>query len=46
MAKSSYELDAARELMQLLEDAIYERGMRLEPRELVREAFTSAPSVR
>jgi len=46
VAKSSYELDAARELLQLLEDAVYERGMRLDPRELVREAFTSAPSAR
>jgi len=46
VASSSYELDAARELMQLLEDTIYERSMRLDPRELVREAFTAPPSAR
>lgn len=46
VAKSSYELDAARELMQLLEDAVYERSMRLDPRELVRQAFSTPPSSR
>jgi hypothetical protein len=43
VSRSSLELDTARELLQLLEDAVGERSVRLDPRELVREAF-SAPA--
>jgi hypothetical protein len=46
VARCSFELDAARELLQLLEDAVFARRVRLDPRELVREAFTSPPSAR
>lgn len=46
VAKSSFELDAGRELLELLEHAVFARPVRLDPRELVREAFTSPPSAR
>jgi hypothetical protein len=46
VAKCSFELDAGRELLELLENAIYARSVRLDPRELVREAFTAPPSAR
>lgn len=46
VSRCSFELDAARELLQLLEDAVFARSVRLDPRELVREAFTSPPSAR
>lgn len=40
VAKSAFELDAARHLIQLLEDAASGRRVRVDPRELVRQAFT------
>jgi hypothetical protein len=46
VSRCSFELDAARELLQLLEDAVFARRVRLDPRELVREAFTAPPSAR
>ena len=46
VSRCSFELDAARELLQLLEDAVFARRVRVDPRELVREAFTSPPSAR
>jgi hypothetical protein len=46
VAKCSFELGAARELLQLLENALCERPVRLVPRELVRESFSSPPSAR
>jgi hypothetical protein len=46
VSRCSFELDAARELLQLLEDAVFARSVRLDPRELVREAFTAPPSAR
>lgn len=46
VSRCSFELDAARELLQLLEDAVFSRSVRLDPRELVREAFTAPPSAR
>lgn len=46
VSKCSFELDAGRELLELLEHAVFARPMRLDPRELVREAFTSPPSAR
>jgi len=46
VSKCSFELDACRELLELLEHAVFARPIRLDPRELVREAFTSPPSAR
>ncbi len=46
VSKCSFELDAARELLELMEDAVFARGVRLDPRELVRETFTAPPSAR
>ncbi|MDQ2644940.1 MAG: hypothetical protein M3020_14080 [Myxococcota bacterium] len=46
VGKCSFELDAARELLQMLEESSSERSVYLEPTELVREAFTSPPSAR
>lgn len=46
VSKCSFELDAGRELLELLEHAVFARRVRLDPRELVREAFTSPPSAR
>jgi hypothetical protein len=46
VSRCSFELDAARELLQLLEDAVFARSVKLDPRDLVREAFTSPPSAR
>ncbi len=45
VARTSFELEAARELLQLLEDAVFAKRVRLDPRELVRETF-STPSAR
>jgi hypothetical protein len=41
VTQSSRELDSARSLLQLMEDAICERSVTLDPRELVREAFSA-----
>lgn len=46
VGKSSFELDAARELLQLLEGSASGRSLLVNPTELVREAFASPPSVR
>lgn len=46
VAKCSFELGAARELLQLLENSLCERRVRLVPRELVRESFSTPPSAR
>jgi len=46
VGKCSFELDAARELLQMLEESSSERSVYLEPTELVREAFASPPSAR
>lgn len=43
VSKCSFELDGARGLLQLLEDAVCERPVRLDPRELVREALLAPP---
>jgi hypothetical protein len=44
--RCAFELEAARELLQLLDDAVSERSVRLDPRELVREAFSEPPTCR
>jgi hypothetical protein len=46
VGQSSFELDAARELLQVLEESASGRSMCLDPTELVREAFAMPPSVR
>jgi hypothetical protein len=46
VGKSSFELDAARGLLQLLEHSASGRSTCVNPTELVREAFTTPPSVR
>jgi hypothetical protein len=46
VGKCSFELDAARELLQMLEESGSERSVYLKPTELVREAFASPPSAR
>lgn len=46
VSNASFQLEGARALLQLLEDAICERNVRLDPRELVREAFTAPESSR
>ncbi|HET9954010.1 MAG TPA: hypothetical protein VFQ61_05885 [Polyangiaceae bacterium] len=47
VAKCAAELNSARELLELVEDALFASRVRLDPRELVRETFTArvhAPS--
>jgi len=46
VGKASFELDAARELLQMLEESGSERSVHVNPTELVREAFASPPSTR
>lgn len=46
VARSAFELESARELLQLLEDSVFSRRVRLDPRELVRETFATPPSAR
>jgi hypothetical protein len=46
VGKSSFELDAARELLQLLEGSASGRSVLVNPTELVREAFANPPSAR
>lgn len=46
VARCAFELEAARDLLQLLDDAVCERSVRLDPRELVREAFSDPPTSR
>jgi hypothetical protein len=46
VARSSFELEAARELLQLLEDAVFSSRVQLDPREFVRETFATPPSAR
>lgn len=44
VAKCSFELGSGRELVQVLEHALYEHQVRLVPRELVRQSLRSPPS--
>jgi hypothetical protein len=46
VGKSSFELDAARELLHLLEGSASGRSVLVDPSELVREAFANPPSTR